>query len=275
MRRASGTVNASGKPWQPTPIVLMTTVIVLCLAGPAMARINAVDRIATHRYLEARVGLNRATRNDEPAQLDAFSALERQVKAECPGVLAGAPPHTIGEKRTESEQEITTELLVATFGVAEHAEHTADAQFAKTVRRLRWSDRKLTRLLRSLARERAAQSAIPTPDLCSDMRFWVASSYSKVSEGTTRYLHRVQVVSSLTQIESEPNEPVSNFLNPDALVAHRLRPYEDAAARKLAKKAFPHEPKRIPPRVTRLLEAEGRVLEALGDSSPAPSQGSG
>jgi hypothetical protein len=91
------------------------------------------------------------------------------------------------------------------------------------VRRLRWSNPRLTKLFRSLAIEQDQQSAIPPPDLCSDMRFWVASGYTAVSAGTKRYLHRLSVVSSITQIEWEPNEPATNPFHTNALLAYRLR----------------------------------------------------
>jgi hypothetical protein len=126
----------------------------------------------------------------EPAELKAIGVLEAQVKAECPGVLSGAPPHVEGEKTNQSQNEISEELLSVTLGTPEHLEHLAYARFARTVLRLRWSNSRLTKLLHSLAIEEAEQSAIPPPNLCSDLRFWVASGYTAVSAGTKRYLHR-------------------------------------------------------------------------------------
>lgn len=179
-------------------------------------------------------------------------------------MLAGAPPHVKGEKTNESTYEVTEELLSATFGALGDVEHPAHARFARAVRRLRWSNAKLTRLLRSLANEEAAQSAIPPPELCSDMKSWVASGYTAVSAGTKQFLHRLQVVSSITTIEFEPHEPVSDLFNPNALVAHRLKPYEDHADKLLARKALPPEPKITDPALRPLLDAVGGVFAALG-----------
>lgn len=55
---------------------------------PAVARVTASDAAATHAYLKARTVLQRATVTAQPAELEALGALEAQVKAECPGVLA-------------------------------------------------------------------------------------------------------------------------------------------------------------------------------------------
>lgn len=248
-------------------LFLITLGVIVHSGAPALARVTGSDAAATHAYLKAILlrGVGAGS-----AELKAVGALEAQVKTECPGVLAGAPPHVKGEKTNESEDEISQELLSATFGAAEHVEHPAYARFQKIVRRLRWSNPKLTRLLHSLAIEQAKQSAIPPPELCADMKFWVASGYTAVSASTKRLLHEMRVVSSITLIEPEPHEPVTNFLNLNALVAYRLKPYEDHADRLLARNALPPEVKLTDPALRPFLEAAGKVLVALG-RTPAPT----
>jgi len=250
-----------------TGIVLIAAMA--CLAPQALARVTGSDAAATHAYLKAVIALNRASAETEPAGIKAIEALATQVQAECPGVLAGAPPHVKGEKTNKSRSEAVEEIVAATLGVAEHLEHPADSRFANIVKRLRWSNPKLTRLLRSLAREQADQSAIPSPELCPDMRFWVASGFTATSTGTHGLLHRLQVVSSITQIEAEPHEPTANTFNLKALVAYRLKPYEDQRDRALARKALPAESSLTPPQVKPYLEALAKVEAALGYSLSA------
>lgn len=256
-------------------LLLIALAAMACLDATASARVTARDAAATHAYLEARIALQRAMMADEPNELKGIEVLEAQVKAECPDVLTGAPPHVKGEKTNQSELEVSEELLSVGFGAAEGAAHPADARFARTVRRLRWSNPKLTRLLRSLAIEQSEQSAIPLPDLCSDMKFWVASDYTAVSADAKAYLHRLEVVSSITVIESGPHEPVSDLLDTNALVAHRLKPYEDHADRLLAAKALPRESSLAEaltePALKPLLEAVGKVFVALGRSATPAS----
>jgi hypothetical protein len=257
-----------------TRLLLLTPAAVLSLAAPAAARVTAGDAAATHAYLQATIARDRADSNDFPGLLATLAALEVQVKSECPNILVGAPPHVKGEKTNESEEQITSELLSATLGRSDVVEHHEDVRFEKIVGRLRWSSRKLTKLLRSLALEAAEQSAIPPPDLCADLHYWVTSGYNFVSPGTKSYLHRLDVVSSITFIEQEPGEPVGNFLHPNALIAYRLRRYEDHADRLLARTALPPETKLVTeliiPSVMQLFEAAGRVLAALG-RTPAPA----
>jgi len=250
-------------------LFLLTLTTVLCWSVPAFARVSASDAAATHAYLEARIALQRASAAAEPADLQAIEALGAQVMTECPGVMAGAPPHVKGEKTNQSEIEISQELLAAILGAGGHVEHPTDVRFAQTVHRLRWSNATLTRLLRSLALEQAEQSAIPLPDICADIKLWVASDYTTVSAGTKIFLHRLDIVSSITQIKIEPHEPVTDFLHLNMLIAHRLKPYEDHADQLLAKKALPPEPTLTDPALAPLLEASGKVLATLG-RTPAP-----
>ncbi|HUB35252.1 MAG TPA: hypothetical protein VL972_00370 [Solirubrobacteraceae bacterium] len=251
---------------------MFTIAAIACSGTSAAARVTVNDAAATRAYLKGKIALERAMAAAEPTEVNAIGALATQAKGECPGVLAGAPPHVKGEKTNQSELEVDGELLSAVFGAAEHVGHAADVRFARVVHRLHWSNPKLTRLLRSLASEQAEQSAIPLPNLCSDMKFWVASGYTMVSADTKEYLHRLQVVSSITLIESEPNEPISYILHPEALLAHRLKPYENHADRLLARKALPPEPKLTNPAALKALgpifNAVGAVLVALGRSAP-------
>ncbi len=248
-------------------LLLLTLGAIVCSATPALARVSASDAAATHAYLQARIALERTINMDKPTELKAIGELATAVKTECPDVLAGAPPHTKGEKTNASTREIEEELLSATFGAGERVEHPVLARFARTVGRLRWSSPSLTRLLRDLAIEEAAQSAIPFPDLCSDLKFWVASGYTAVSPGTKQFFHRRQVVSGITTIEPEPHEPIGNLFNLTALVAHRLKPYEDHADRVLARKALPPEVQLTDPALRPLFEAAESVLVALGRAS--------
>jgi len=117
---------------------------------------------------------------------------------------------------------------------------------------------------RSQIREAGRQSELVNESGDGRRQLWAGSA------GTKAFLHRLNVVSSITLIESEPHEPVSDFFNPEALVAHRLKPYEDRADRLLARKAFPPEAKITNPALRPFLEAVGKVYVALG-RSPAPA----
>jgi hypothetical protein len=238
----------------------------ICFVVPASAgaRIAPRDRAATHTYLQAVIAEHRATALTGSASTAATEALAAQVKRECPGVLAGAPPHSKEEPVSDATREIDEEVLSATLNAGEHVLHPILVTFDRKVSRLRWSSRKLTRLLRSLAREAAVQAGIPAPALCSDLRYWVASGYIKLSASTVTFAKRLSAASSITLIEPEPHEPTEDIFNTTALIRDRLKPYEDHRDTVLAHKAFPPSSALTDPRLKPLLEALGSVDAALG-----------
>ncbi len=208
--------------------------------------------------------MKRALVADVPAEVQGIVAFEEQVKADCPNVLSGAPPRIKDEPTNESDFQISLEVTFATLGVAEDVEHHVLARYAATVQRLRWSNRRLTKLLRSLAREQAVESTIPSPNLCSDLRFWVASGYTAVSPGSKEFQRRLTAVSSITVIEHEPHEPATNLLNPSAIVAYRLKRYESRADRRLDEKTLSTETKDAELASKPLLEAVDQIDADVG-----------
>ena len=205
---------------------------------------SATDAAVTHAYLKSRLALRGAEVVHASAELNAVDALAETVKAECPAVLQDEPESASGG-------EISIELADATFGAAERVEHAAVERFYKTVRRLRWSNPRLTKLLHDLALEQAEQSGIAAPPLCADLKFWVGSGYTATSSATKRYLQR--------------RNEIEGSAIPERLLAHRLSRYEDHTDQLLAKKVFPSkEASSTSPAEAPFVEAVGRVYEALG-----------
>jgi hypothetical protein len=249
-------------------LAAVSAVALVCCLWPVATLATSGDQAATHAYLEARLAEEHHEAATNSAALKAIDELAARVGAGCAGILRGAPRNTKGTPVNQSRSEIDRELLVGPLLAAEHVLHPALVRFARTVHRLRWSSAKLTRLLRSLAREEAEKSAVAIPDLCADMRAWVTSGYTAAGPGTKQLLHRLDVVSSITLIEVEPGEPFT--LDTDKTIAYRLKPYEAHRDRALARKLLERRETRITdPRVRPLLEALGKVIAALEGSAQA------
>jgi hypothetical protein len=239
-------------------------------AYPAVARVKPSDAAATHAYLEAKIAEEKALMAAIPAGIKLLEDLAVQVKAECPGVLAGAPPLTKGKPGNQPQVEISRELLFGVLLAPGRAEQPVLARFERIVRRLHWSNPKLTRLLHSFAIEEADQSALPAPNLCADLRAWVASGYTAVSTGTKQYLHRLDVVASITVIEPEELNEEPTFED-DRLIAYRLKRYEDRADQVLARRLLKGQAKVTDPRIRPIFDAAGKVFAVLG-ASATPEQ---
>ena len=107
---------------------------------------------ATRTYLRARHSYEQAIKSDGPADQASAHAFVAQVTAECPNVLAGAPP---GKATEEIAREANREVQQA----FERPERGPSIAFARRIERLRWTNRKLTYYVRGFAAEtRAGQN---------------------------------------------------------------------------------------------------------------------
>jgi hypothetical protein len=207
---------------------VIAAMAVVLWASTATARREPNNRAATAAYLRAKYAEGQAQAANPSAGLVALERLDKKLSAECPGVLVNAPKPGSGSKSSSSAMEIANEETSVIFGTMEHSEYLERARFARAVAHLSWSRRPLTELLRGHAAEEAAKAGVQLPHLCADLKAWVVSGYQTVSTGTKQYLHRLQVISQMTVITSEPGEPSLNF-NVERIIAHRLAPYEDQA----------------------------------------------
>jgi hypothetical protein len=177
----------------------------LMAASPAIAiaRTTPGDATATREYLQLDLKQTRAEVKAFPAALAAIGTLREHLQAECPGVLAGESTPAAGEKPSSSAVAIAEEVDGAVFGAAEHTESQLRRGFAHAVSRLAWSDGSLTRLVHSFAAAELAQSQLAAPDLCADLRSWVASGRQTVSAATEAYVHRQSTLAGETEAGGE------------------------------------------------------------------------
>jgi hypothetical protein len=246
-------------------LLVVSALAAICAEAP-VAEASSPDSVATHRYLLAKLAFRKGGEHEAAASLGVLHELAGAVTRECPNILSGTPLGSIeGDTSGPGEAadlKLGEELTGAVWGAAEPLGHPLDVRFYATVKHLRWSNRKLTKLIHELALEEVRQSAIAPPDLCGDLRFWVASGYLKVSAGTERYDRETEAASSTATIETHAGEP--SFASADAVVAHRLKRYEAPADRRLARRAFPPERGLGDPAFRPYLEAIEAVYRALG-----------
>jgi hypothetical protein len=226
----------------------------------ATAQASSGDVSATRGYLQAYLRQTRAEVGDLPAAIAAMEALERQLQLECPGVLAQRPTPSRGAKPSESAIEISDELQESLLGVAQRSESSVHRRFARSVAPLQWSDRALTRLVRAYAAGEVEQAGIATPDLCSDIRAWVASGFQTVSAATVAYLDRESALSSRTAGAQEA-------------IMRKLERYETSADKRIAQQIGEAEKRALAtvlPKVSAVFAKVGEVLD--GTAAAAASQ---
>jgi hypothetical protein len=245
----------------PSSVRAATVIAVVSMALPvasAHAQVSSGDASATRAYLQAYLGQVRAEASGIPAGVAAMEALRGQLQLECPGVLAQEPTPSKGEKPSESAIEISDELQESLFGVAERTESSVHRRFAHSVARLRWSDRGLTRLVHAYAADEVEQAEVPTPDLCSDIRAWVASGFQTVSAATEAYLRRESTLSGGAGGAQEA-------------ITRKLERYESPADKRIARRIAKTDKQALQTGLPKVSAVLAKVDEVLHSAAAAPA----
>jgi hypothetical protein len=135
---------------------------------------------ATEAYVRANYALVSSAHAKLSAAETILQALVRRVRSECPRVAAGSPQDTDSEALTF---ELVGEMRLA----ATRPNAGAVGAFARAVARLHWSNAKLTAAVREYSAQLRKQSQLAIPDVCAEVRAWVASGFRALPEGTQRF----------------------------------------------------------------------------------------
>jgi len=200
-------------------VMLLALVAVVHLPTAADADPNSSNIKATQAYLGAVAAEARAVTAARPAGVKALARFRARIGAECAGALAGSA-------ESAERGEINAEVLHVATTVVTLPAAPALARFSGIVARLRWTSSQLTGLIRSQALAQLRLAKVALPDLCEDIKEWVAGGYRTLPLGTVQFQHRIEaalgtrLVGPLDSLE----EPISGM----------LRPYESGTQKKTA-----------------------------------------
>jgi len=167
-------------------LLIVTALFGLVAAGGALAvmvahdssRSTSRDGRATSGYLQARYELERALRNDMGRTQVVVERVGDEMSATCSHVLRGSPS---GGASRVGEPPARTVLLGLVFKALEITRIRSQANvrhvFVTAVDRLQWSEGTITRLIHSIVDTEAVWLTDAVPNVCEDMRAWVASGY--------------------------------------------------------------------------------------------------
>ena len=214
----------------------------VCLPAPAFASVHTDDLAATRAYLGADYAYERAAYAEVGVRVAAIEMRASEIGGECPSVLTYAPRDAaFGELGEEAE---------ATFFFAGTApERSILLRMANTIEHLRWSDRRLTRLVRAEAAEERMIATLALPDVCADIAAWKADRYAALPQSAARFLAHVQAIESRSG--GGPSEE-----SPEATIMRLLRPYEGPAERRTVRRI-----ERLETQIGRRLKAAAATAE--------------
>jgi hypothetical protein len=212
------------------------------LPAHALASVHVGNAAATRAYLSAADTYERGAYAAVGMSVAAIEARAGEIGAECSSVLTYAP-------RDAAFEELGEEAEATAFFAGTAPVRPMLLRLADTIERLRWSDRKLTRLVRAEVAEERAIATLALPDVCADIAAWKANGYAALSQSAARFLARLQALESLQG--SGPSEE-----SREAAIMRLLRPYEGRAERRVARRI-----ERLEGQVGRRLKAAGTIVE--------------
>jgi hypothetical protein len=173
------------------PIAIAVVLAVAVVPGHAMA---AGDQAATRAYVQADYRLVHAATLKIPSGEARLRDMLIGVRRECPLVALKAPHNA---QATELENEVIGAMATALIAL----DRPAGRAFVSATRRLRWSDRKLTRSVHRYVEKVETLLALPQPSICSDFASWASSGFTTLSPETLaftpRFLHAWVVLGNL------------------------------------------------------------------------------
>ncbi len=163
----------------PRPASILLAVLALA-AAPSTALASSGNAAATRAYIQANYALVRAGRANLATGNASLKSLVRQITGECPLAAAESP------ENHDSEQ-LSNEVAGALTIVAYHPDAAAMGAFARAVGGLHWSNRVLTRAVRTYATQIRGLAALAPPDVCSDVRAWAAGGFQALPASTVQF----------------------------------------------------------------------------------------
>lgn len=198
-------------------------VLAVLAVGTASAGASETQRDAdsTHAYLVAAYAALHAVVTKWSSVEAHIHRLDQSVQAECHGVAAGSP-------QSEEEQKLSYEVAGALWATSYSADAEVIQRFVKTVDPLTWSNPAVTRGAHAYARSLHQMAVLPVPNICADVRSWIAGGFKAVPADTQQFDRRVEAI----EVKELPRKLLDPYLQPvdKALlgrVEHVARQFEE------------------------------------------------
>jgi hypothetical protein len=202
-------------------LIGLVVVLVVGLAPGGASAASQRDVSSTHAVLVAANSTLQSVVRTWPAMEASLHRLDRKFAAECPDVAAGSP-------QSEAEQHLAYEVAGALWATAYHADSKFAQKFIKAVSPLRWSNPAIGRTAQKFIKGLREMTSLPVPNLCADVRSWMATGYQTIPASTLRFDRHVEAI----EVEVPSPRIVSTYVQPAdrslfAKVEHLLTRFEE------------------------------------------------
>lgn len=165
-------------------VTILIAVLALSVM-PATAWAASRDITSTHTYLLASYKAMHTAVSTWPSVEANIHKLELRFHAECPDVGAGSPQNV-------EDQKLAYEAVGALWATGYHTDAPSVRAYVKTLKRLIWSNPKITHEARRLARGLQEMTALQVPNICADVRAWRANSFGTAPANVKQYDEHVE-----------------------------------------------------------------------------------
>jgi hypothetical protein len=153
--------------------------------GQAPALGAQSDVTATRSYIQANYSLVQSANSVLGRARTAYRGVLSRAETECPGAAANSP-------QSAQSTQLSYEIIGAMVTAAVQTNVPAATAFVRAVEHLRWSNRRLTSTVRAYAANVKTMATLGHPDLCGDIKAWVASGYRTLSPRTVTFDQRFE-----------------------------------------------------------------------------------
>jgi hypothetical protein len=171
----------------------ITTIVTVLVLGaiPATASATPQDIASTHAYIRANYAFTRATKARVKAAQANIEAVTHKLGQECPDVGASSP-------QNEESQHLSYEVVVALWSASYSTDAGPINTFVDAVRRLHWSNPKLTHIAQRYATSLHELATLQAPDICGAVTAWKETGFKTVPAATIQLDRHVEAIEAKT-----------------------------------------------------------------------------
>jgi hypothetical protein len=167
-------------------LTILSAVLVAALT-PTTAGAASRDAASTHAYLSASYALLHTAVDTWPAVERNIHKLGLRLHGECANAGAGSPEN-------EEAQKLSYEVVGALWAVGYRTDAASIHAYSNTLRRLTWSNPRITHEAHRLATGMLEMVALKVPSICADVRAWRANGFGAMPSDVEPYDQHVEAI---------------------------------------------------------------------------------
>lgn len=160
-------------------ILLLTAVLALA-AAPASALAASGNAATTQKYIQANLKLVESGVSKIGPGRAALQSTRRRIEGQCRNAAFDSPQNP---ESTELSNEIIGSIVLPALQIGK----PDLLKFIGAAGGLHWSNAKLTSAIRVYVGKLKVMATLAAPDVCADVRAWVASGYTTLTPSTIEF----------------------------------------------------------------------------------------